>query len=88
MKKTNDSTTKHAIFNEEDKYRKEEGRMASEIDKDSEYLNAEALDDDLVEVDDEPSEDDASIVNSKHPENQEWHARETANERAQRRATP
>lgn len=84
MNKSNSSTTKHAVYNEEDKFRKEEGRMASEIDKDSEYLNAEALDDDLVEIDDEPSEDDASIVNSKHQENQEWHAREIANERAQK----
>ena len=82
MKKTE---KKYPITTEEDKFRKEEGRMASEVDRDSEYLNAEALDDDLVEIDEEPSEADASIVNSKHPENQEWHARENAHDKSQAR---
>jgi hypothetical protein len=82
MKQSKNSATKYPITTEEDKFRKEEGRMASEMDKDSEFLDAQALDDDIVDIDDEPSEDDASIVNSKHPENQEWHAREIANERA------
>lgn len=62
--------------NEEDKYRKKDGRRAAHKEEDSKYLNQEALEDDLVSEKEAGTDDDGKIVDSKHPENQEWNVRE------------
>lgn len=69
---------KHEVYEETDKYRKEKGRQEAEAEKDSQYLDGEGLKDDLVRISDD--KEDEFIVDSKHPENQEWHAREKQNE--------
>lgn len=65
--------------NHEDKYKKKEGRKAARKGKDSEFLNKDALDADLVSSDDLNTEDHGRIVDSENQENQEWNAREEQN---------
>lgn len=66
--------------NEEDKFKKKEGRKAAKEGEDSKFLNEEALDDDLVGPDEfDTSDDDDRIRDPAHPENQEWTAREDQN---------
>lgn len=66
------------VYEETDKYREQRGRQAAKDGRDSEFLDKEALDEDLIAIPEE-NEDSADIVNSEHPENQEWHAREAQN---------
>lgn len=62
---------------EVDKFRVNEGRDAAKYEKDSEFLNDEGLDDDLVDLElDSHDDDDAQIVDSESPENQEVNIRE------------
>jgi hypothetical protein len=65
------------VFEETDKYREQRGRKASQEGRDSEFLNKDALDEDLIST--QTGNEDADIVNSEHPENQEWNAREAQN---------
>lgn len=67
----------HPVYEETDKYREKEGRIAAEEEKDTEFLDHDALDEDLVSK--EEVAGDSAIVDSDHPENQEWHAREAQN---------
>lgn len=64
---------------ETDKYREKRGREAAEKDNDSKFLDKTALDEDLIEVDATREDDSEGIVNSEHPENEEWHVREEQN---------
>lgn len=66
------------VYEETDKFREQRGREAAKEGRDSEFLNKEALDDDLIETK-KDKEEDADIVNSENPENQEWNAREAQN---------
>lgn len=68
---------KHPVYEETDKYRKKNGRKAFEEERDTEFLDKEALETDLVSP--EEVAGDSAIVDSDHPENQEWHAREAQN---------
>lgn len=65
------------VFEETDKYRKQPGRKAAETGNDSDYLNQEGLEDDLVET--KNDDDDSGIVDPNHPENEEWNVRENEN---------
>lgn len=69
---------KHAVREETDKYREKAGRAAFHKENESEFLDDASLEDDLIDTD--KNTGDADIVNSRHPENQEWHAREKTNE--------
>ncbi len=62
---------------EEDKFRRQRGRRAEEAEKDSEFLNDDGLEDDLIDIKlDDHADDDDLIVSSKDPTSQEWNARE------------
>lgn len=62
---------------EDDKFRRQEGRKASEQNKDTQYLDGEALEDDLIDVDTDSNSDNRT--GPEHPENQEWNIREENN---------
>lgn len=62
-----------------DKYKKENGREASEQGKDTQFLDKEALEDDLIDVPDPEKGNHGQILNPDHPENQEWNVREEQN---------
>lgn len=65
--------------NENDKYKKAAAREAAQEESETEFLDGTALKDDLTEAN--PKIDNHGvIVDSEHPENQEWHAREKQNQ--------
>lgn len=64
--------------NEEDKYRKESGRQAARKENDSQYLNGERLEDDLIKAQDEDLEE-TQYDDEDLEENDEWSARENEN---------
>ena len=66
---------KHAV--EEDKFKKKSGRKAFQENEETHFLDKEALDDDLIDIPDKSG--DSRIVNSEHPENQEWNVRKEQN---------
>ncbi|MFP5384842.1 MAG: hypothetical protein ACLGHN_02100 [Bacteriovoracia bacterium] len=70
---------KHGVEKFEDKYKKEAGREAFKENDETYFLDKEALEDDLTDLP-EKNGDHGRIVDSEHPENQEWHAREKQNE--------
>lgn len=55
------------------------GRKAFKNDDESKYLNQEKLEKDLIDLPDDEEGDHGQIVDSEHPENQEWNAREKQN---------
>jgi hypothetical protein len=72
------NTPKHPAH-EEDKYRKQKGREAAQQENDSQFLNEEGLEDDLVNDSEIEEDNSPGIINEEHPENQEWNVREDAN---------
>ncbi|HXH31788.1 MAG TPA: hypothetical protein VNJ01_13325 [Bacteriovoracaceae bacterium] len=63
---------------EEDKFRRRDGRKAETNEKVSEYLNDDGLEDDLIDIkldDHDEEEDNDLIVSDKDRKNQEWNAR-------------
>jgi len=64
--------------NEEDKYKKKHAREAAEQEEDTQFLNEEGLEDDLIDAKFD-EEDGKDIISPEHPENQEWKVREKQN---------
>jgi hypothetical protein len=66
--------------NETDKYKNREGRKAADKERDSQYLNQESLDDDLIDTEsDDDTDEGPGIVNSENPDTEEWNVREYQN---------
>lgn len=75
---------KHKVKNFEDKYEKKTGRDAFQKNDETRFLDKEKLEDDLIDIPDEDG-DHGRIVDSEHPENEEWHTREEQNRNHEKR---
>jgi hypothetical protein len=70
---------KQPITTQSDKYKKGEGREAFQKDQETEFLDGTGLKEDLVTSKEGKADNHGVVIDSEHPENQEWHAREAQN---------